>query len=136
MIYGVVQLVHSGDPQQLGLDPAARAAHEDLLAKSYDRSTRPWSMHELPLKPLLTTPARYLIEVGDHLFSDPDFFARIPDARGLVFLSRVGFDPAERTALLYLQIRAMALSSRAGFVQLGRRGASWEIERELVLLIS
>jgi hypothetical protein len=132
VIHAKVQLAGTGDPDVLGLDGAGRVAHEDLIAKSLERSATGPRFLEAWLEPRLATMVPYHVDADDYFLRDPELFARYPNNIGVLFLSRVGFDSTQRVALLQLTFRVMALTSRSGFVQLVRRGGSWEIERETV----
>jgi hypothetical protein len=132
VIHRAVYLVTTGDPASLGLDAAASAARDDLIAKSFDRSDGAWTALRARLNAQLAVTGAYDLDDDDYLMRDADFFARYPDTAGILFLSRVGFDPTERTAMVHVTLRAMALSARSGFAILTRAGGAWNLHREIL----
>jgi hypothetical protein len=64
------------------------------------------------------------------------FYKKYPDSSGYVVLSRVGFDPEIRQAMIYVANYCGGLCAEGRYVLMRKDEDSWKIEKELLLWIS
>jgi hypothetical protein len=95
----------------------------DLVAKSFARPNGRWLSLPSTIEHALPTQVPHVVgeDRGDAM-----------QPHGIVFLSRVGFDPQQGVAVVHVTVRAMALCGRSGFATLTREAAGWQLEREYV----
>ncbi|MEO8193733.1 MAG: hypothetical protein ABI681_07770 [Gemmatimonadales bacterium] len=73
--------------------------------------------------------------------NDPDgywraYYERFPRARGLIGLSRPGYDKARRHALVYYSMGCGGLCGEGGYVLLERREGKWLVLKRVVTMMS
>jgi hypothetical protein len=117
-----VRLLDTGNPSSFR-DDRERLALGDLVAKSFARPDGRWLELPSTIDHALPTPVPHVVgdDRGDAL-----------QPHGIVFVSRVGFDPDQCVAVVHVTFRAMALCGRTGFASLTREAAGWRLAHEYV----
>jgi hypothetical protein len=64
------------------------------------------------------------------------FYERYPGAPGLITFSRVGFDSKKDEALVYLGFQHHYLGGSSRFLVLSKGDKSWEVRKQVLLLLS
>jgi hypothetical protein len=95
------------------------------------------------LQPRFSLPLPYQLVAGstlDSIIRDiadwPQYYKRYPGAQGFLTLSRVGFSPGGEQAMFYVTNHCGGKCATGSFVVEQRRGAKWEIVKEVIFWIS
>ena len=64
------------------------------------------------------------------------FYKKYPDSSGLIFLSKVGFNPDRTQAMLYAGRQCGGLCGSGSYLLLNKRNGKWVVEKDMGLWVS
>ena len=108
---------------------------EDFIA----RNGRSWGLNKNPAVQFKVKHVLISRKVETQVFQGRQgwqvFYARYPDSRGIITLSRVGFSKDQTQAILYVENQSHGRTGSGYYVLFRKRGEKWEeVARSLVWL--
>jgi len=126
----VLQQMH-GVAMQTSASFLARNAQSQPLRPEMSLGAPYVLMTDLELQQLFDPPPEAGVEAGW-----PAFYARYPDAHGIITLSRVGFNAAGDQALVYVGNQSAELGGEGIYFLLNRVGTDWLVDQQALTWIS